>query len=112
MVGVARYVPGRDDRKAAEVAVLVDDRWQGRGVGRALLRALARSACAHGVERFSALLLVGNRPATRLFARRHLRHVRDGPTVELEVDVRALIADAGSATPCNGAARSMQRPRC
>jgi GNAT superfamily N-acetyltransferase len=65
-VGVARYV--RDDERpdTAEIAVAVLESWQGRGVGRALLRRLAERARDEGITRFTALMLSDNRPMRRL----------------------------------------------
>ncbi len=68
LVGVARYVRDPDEPKQAEVAVTVQDEWQGRGVGTALLSMLARRARDNGVERFTGVCLAGNRgdaPALR-----------------------------------------------
>ena len=48
------------DPKVAEVAFLVDDAHQGRGVGTLLLEHLAASAAAAGVERFVAETLADN----------------------------------------------------
>jgi GNAT superfamily N-acetyltransferase len=48
-VGVARYVRDRHRRDRAEIAVAVLEPWQGRGVGKALLRRLADRARDEGV---------------------------------------------------------------
>jgi GNAT superfamily N-acetyltransferase len=58
-LGVARYVRGGNRRKA-EVAVAVVDSWQGRGVGTALLGALADRAREEGVGVFTATILTQN----------------------------------------------------
>lgn len=65
IVGVARFdrVPGSDD---AEAAVVVDDAWQNRGVGSALLGRLAERASTLGVQRFVADVLARNRRMLRL----------------------------------------------
>ncbi|MGH3089225.1 MAG: GNAT family N-acetyltransferase, partial [Rubrobacteraceae bacterium] len=44
-----------------EVALVVEDAWQRRGVGRRLLRELARRARGRGVETFFCLALWENR---------------------------------------------------
>ena len=61
IVGVARYSvtePG-----VAEVAVVVEDAWQGRGLGRRLLACVAALARVHGVHTLTATVLAENRPA-------------------------------------------------
>lgn len=65
-VAVARYVRLRDDPATAEVAVTVDDEYQGRGIGRRLGVILADEARANGIARFSAEILGENVPALRL----------------------------------------------
>jgi RimJ/RimL family protein N-acetyltransferase len=58
MIAVARYV--REDGGAAEAAVTVADDWHGRGLGTAMLDALAERARAEGVKRFTAYVLARN----------------------------------------------------
>jgi hypothetical protein len=58
MIGVARFV--RTGPSVAEPAVAVADDWQSRGVGTALLEALARRALAEGIEVFSGPVLSDN----------------------------------------------------
>ncbi len=65
IVAVARY-DGRSITDEAEVAVIVEDAWQRRGVGTELVRRLAASARDHGFDRFLATMLPDNRPAVRL----------------------------------------------
>jgi nucleotide-binding universal stress UspA family protein/GNAT superfamily N-acetyltransferase len=60
-VGVARYV--RMSVDAAEPAVVVADDWQRRGVGGALLSALAERAREEGMVRFEAPVLATNNAA-------------------------------------------------
>ena len=66
--GVGRFVRLADDPGTAEVAVVVADPLQGRGLGRELGRRLAEEARALGVERFTATLLGENVAAHRLMA--------------------------------------------
>jgi RimJ/RimL family protein N-acetyltransferase len=68
VVGDARYVRYPGDPRAADIAVTVADEWQGRGLGRRLLRALAAAARAAGVERFTLDVHAENRVALRFFA--------------------------------------------
>jgi GNAT superfamily N-acetyltransferase len=64
IVGGGRYVLRP---REAEVAFVVVDQYQGRGVGGALMRHLAAIARAAGLQRFIAELLVENRAMLRLF---------------------------------------------
>jgi RimJ/RimL family protein N-acetyltransferase len=68
-LGVGRWVRLADEPGAAEVAILVVDEWQGRGVGKVLATALADEARAQGVQRFTATMQADNRPAHRLMER-------------------------------------------
>lgn len=65
-LGVGRYT--RQDGEA-EVAVVVRDDWQGRGVGTALLRRLIDVAERHGVTALTAEVTRGNEPMLHLFDR-------------------------------------------
>ena len=67
-VGVARYIRDRERRDSAEIAVSVLESWQGRGVGKALMRALADRAREEGITSFTALMLAHNRPMRQLLA--------------------------------------------
>ena len=85
-VGVARYIrEAGTDR--AEIAVTVEDEWQGRGVGGALLARLADRARAEGIRVFTGLMLADNAPMQALLAHLgtpELTHMGDG-TVEATV---------------------------
>jgi RimJ/RimL family protein N-acetyltransferase len=61
IVGVGRYEMLHDPL-AAEVAFVVGDAWQRRGIGRALFEALTERAIANGIHRFVADTLEGNAP--------------------------------------------------
>jgi GNAT superfamily N-acetyltransferase len=60
VVGVARYDRSPDDRSVAEVAVLVEDDWQGVGLGRQLLSAVADRARRQGVRTLTATVQADN----------------------------------------------------
>jgi GNAT superfamily N-acetyltransferase len=60
LIGVAHYVPVRDDPKAAEFAIVVAHEDHSLGVGTALLKHLARIARARGIGRFIADVLGEN----------------------------------------------------
>jgi RimJ/RimL family protein N-acetyltransferase len=68
IVAVARF-EGLDDPATAEVAFVVSDRWQHRGIATALLEVLARRAREQGIGRFEADALVENRPMLDVFER-------------------------------------------
>jgi GNAT superfamily N-acetyltransferase len=68
-LGLARCVRDARDPTRADVAATVLDRWQGRGVGTALMAELARRAAAEGVTTFDATVFADNRAARRLAAR-------------------------------------------
>jgi RimJ/RimL family protein N-acetyltransferase len=92
LVGVARWVRLHDDPDAAEIAIVVGDPWQGRGVGTLLAEAVAEEARVQGVRRFTATMQSDNVPAQRLMARLtdHLeRHHGGGGVSELVLDLAA-----------------------
>lgn len=62
IIGVARY-DGRPGEHDAEVAVIVEDAWQGRGIGTRLLHHLARVGARRGLVGFRAVVLGENRRA-------------------------------------------------
>jgi GNAT superfamily N-acetyltransferase len=63
MVAVGRIVRDHERRDTAEVAVVVCDDWQRRGIGRALTRELTLRS---GVDRVSGTMLATNRAALAL----------------------------------------------
>ncbi|WP_181783077.1 GNAT family N-acetyltransferase [Pseudonocardia pini] len=65
-LGVARLIRDPDRADEAEVAFEVVDAWHGRGVGRALLSALAERAADLGITRIHALVLAENTAARAL----------------------------------------------
>lgn len=59
LVGVARYEPtGQADM--AEIAFVIQDGWQNRGLGTLMLDALLAAAEARGIRRFRAYVLASN----------------------------------------------------
>jgi GNAT superfamily N-acetyltransferase len=108
---VARFVRFVDDRDLAEAAVVVEDAWQGRGLGSLLLEELARRARARGIRRFRVLMRADNRRAADLFGRLGTvvsRSMDDG-VLDLEVALpsgvgaelaRALAAAAAESVVC------------
>ena len=70
---VARYEPG-EAGGTTEIAIVVEDAWQHRGLGTLLLDALLAAAEARGLRRFTADVLADNRPMLRILSR--LAHIR------------------------------------
>jgi protein lysine acetyltransferase len=62
VVADARFVRDEGDPSIAEVAFIVGDAYQGKGIGTFLMGALAIAADFHGVQRFSARVLTENYP--------------------------------------------------
>ena len=67
IVGVARYVRLPENREVAEVAIVVNDDYQRRGMGAELVHRLAQAAVQRGVRRFQATMLGDNIAIHRLF---------------------------------------------
>ena len=65
ILGVARYVRLADE-PLADVAVVVHDSWQGRGLGTSMLRRLADRAREQGITHFVARMLPQNDKALAL----------------------------------------------
>jgi RimJ/RimL family protein N-acetyltransferase len=60
VVGVARYDRSPVDPSTAEFAVVVEDAWQGVGLGRQLILALTRLAAERGVRTLTATVQADN----------------------------------------------------
>ncbi len=67
IVGLAQY-DVTDDHGVAEIAFMVEDDQQGRGLATLLLEALAAHASARGIRRFKALFLRENPRMAEVFA--------------------------------------------
>ena len=65
IVGIGRYyrLPGKN---SAEVYVLIDDTYQGKGLGTAIIEKLATAANSQGISMFEADVQVENEPALSL----------------------------------------------
>ena len=77
LVGVARCVRFPDRPDTAEMAIVVGDELQGKGLGRELAHRLADAALAHGVRYFAATLLGENLAARRLIRTMSRRFAED-----------------------------------
>ncbi len=64
-VGIARYDRAADSQEA-ELGIIIEDRWQSRGLGRLLARQLASIAMCQGIPAFNARVLGENRRCWRM----------------------------------------------
>jgi GNAT superfamily N-acetyltransferase len=68
-VALGSYHRSRDDPTVADVAVLVEDEWQGFGLGGRLSHALSRLALSRGITALHADVLASNQAAVGLIRR-------------------------------------------
>src|SRR5579875_2278245 len=93
IIAVGRYErnPGTDE---AEVAFVVADAHQGRGIGSVLLEHLAAAARERGLKRFTAVVLAENSGMIRVFrdaGYEITRHVEYGEvTLQFDIDETAM----------------------
>jgi RimJ/RimL family protein N-acetyltransferase len=87
IIGVVRY--DRMDAETAEVAFVVQDRWQGHGVATELLHRLAPYAKARGITTFVALTMMGN--ARMLDVLRNAGYPYTARPVDTELEIRLAI---------------------
>lgn len=85
VVGVARYDRSPADPGTAEFAIVVEDAWQGFGLGRQLLGELVALAAARGVEVLTATVQPDNDRVLGL-----IRRVLPDSTVTPDDDVLAV----------------------
>jgi RimJ/RimL family protein N-acetyltransferase len=85
IIGVARW-DRCTEPTAAEVAFVVTDAWQGRGVGYALFRELATRARRVGIDTFIAHVLADNRRMLAVFR-------KAGPGVKHRFDDGVIAVD-------------------
>jgi RimJ/RimL family protein N-acetyltransferase len=92
LIAVGRFVRYHDDRDAAEVAIVVADDWQRRGVGSLFAKRLATRARLSGIRRFTATMSSENVAAHKLMDKLalhlHEQHVGRGVS-ELVGDLAA-----------------------
>lgn len=88
VIADARFVRDGNDPSSAEIAFIVADGYQGRGIGSLLMDALIISAQVGGVHRFTARLLADNLPMRAILDRYGSEWERDEPgVVTTEFDV-------------------------
>jgi RimJ/RimL family protein N-acetyltransferase len=68
LIGVARYEPS-DEEDTAEFAIVIQDYWQGRGLGAILLNEILRAGEANGIRRFRAYVLADNHRMLAMLSR-------------------------------------------
>ena len=86
VAAVTRFVRSTLSPDTAEVAFIVADEYQGRGLGRLLLDALRVSADVDGITTFVAEVLAENGPMKALLLHRGAHVIyRDGPELRLEL---------------------------
>jgi RimJ/RimL family protein N-acetyltransferase len=93
LIGVGRYEPS-EEANVAEVALVVEDGWQGRGLGAILLDAVLRAAQERGIDRFRADVLAENHRMLRLLATRTLVDERKTEEGVTGLRFRRRVADA------------------
>ena len=105
LVGVARYGWDEESRDA-EIALVVQDAWQARGLGTILLTALLTHAAGRGITRFRAYVLADNQRMLRLI--RELGHVTERTLDQGVVSLRFTRRpdpEGGPAAPARGGQR-------
>ena len=68
LIGVARYGP-TEEAAMADIALVIEDGWQGLGLGSILLKEILYAGARRGIRHFRADVLTENRRALRLVAR-------------------------------------------
>ena len=115
IIAVGRYerAPGTDE---AEVAFVVADEHQGRGIGSVLLEHLAAAGRERGIKRFNAVVLAENSAMVRVFrdagyeTKRHLEHGE--VTLEFSIDETSVTETVMREREQRAEARSIQRLLC
>ncbi|HEY8641275.1 MAG TPA: GNAT family N-acetyltransferase [Candidatus Dormibacteraeota bacterium] len=87
VVAVVRYARDAQHPEVAEIAIVVEDGWQRRGLGALLIRRLAAVARRRGIGAFHATMLGDNRPAMRLLRGLSAAARFQWSTGELEAEV-------------------------
>jgi ribosomal protein S18 acetylase RimI-like enzyme len=91
IVGLGEWGRVHPDDPSADVGVVVNERYRRRGIARELMRHLAASGRAHGIDTFTASVLSVNRPTIAMVQdvapRRTITF--DGPTVAVEIPLSA-----------------------
>jgi GNAT superfamily N-acetyltransferase len=94
VLGVARYDRSPADPATAEFAILVEDAWQGMGLGRQLLVELIDLAASRGVHTLTATVQRDNDRVIGL-----IRRLLPGSTFTPDLDVFTVVSPLQRATP-------------
>jgi acyl-CoA synthetase (NDP forming)/GNAT superfamily N-acetyltransferase len=112
IIAVGRY-EGTAESDEAEVAFVVADEHQGRGIGSVLLEHLAAAARESGVKRFQAIVLAENDAMINVFREagyETTRHIEFGEVaLEFAVDETAITETVMREREQHAEARSIQR---
>lgn len=90
-LGIARFVCLRERPNVAEIAIVVADEMQGKGLGRELLVRLSEAARERGIRSFTCEVLATNQIFLSLLASvfSDLKRRNDGPIVTVDIDLRS-----------------------
>jgi len=94
VVGVARYDRSPGDPTVAEIAILVEDAWQGVGLGRQLRGELIRLAALRGVRTLPATVQPDNERVIAL-----IRRLLPRATFTPDDDVLDVVSPVGVSAP-------------
>jgi GNAT superfamily N-acetyltransferase len=88
----------RQDTRVTDIGVVVDDAWQGRGVGAALMRAIVTGAQARGVTVLEMDVLDGNRQVLAMvtghWPAAGVEHTPDGLAIRVRLPQASVMATA------------------
>jgi RimJ/RimL family protein N-acetyltransferase len=93
LVGVGRYEPTSEE-DTVEVAFVVQDSWQNRGLGTILFGAILQAAAARSFRRFRAYVLADNRRMLDLISR--FTHIESRKTEQGVTDLVFTLAPANA----------------
>lgn len=96
LLGVGRYEP-TDEEGTAEIALVVQDDWQGKGLGPLLLSDLLRAAEARDIRRFRAYVLADNHRMLNLLSR--LTQIQERESEGTVVDLLFIRSNGQGSSP-------------
>ena len=87
LMGVARYALEKDNPEQGEMAIVIGDRWQGRGIGTQLLRFLFEVAEKEDVKMLYGLVHFDNRAAPRIIRKAGIKFKKKDNGTEWRFEV-------------------------